>query len=188
MNRTRLSLAFFLAIFLGALPWTAIARPDGARSDRAGKRPEVFEAVVRCRAITETAARLQCYDTAAANLEQAANRRDVVVVDREQVREDRRRLFGLALPRLGIFGGGDDDGDDAEEVIRVVGVVASASQNGFGQWVIRLQDGAVWAQTDNNVLALRPRPGQKVVVNRGALGSYMMRVNNQPGLRVKRLL
>ena len=49
-----------------------------------------------------------------------------------------------------------------------------------------LQDGAVWVQIDNNTLALRPRPGQRVVINRGALGSFMMRVNSQPGIRVRR--
>ena len=110
----------------------------------------------------------------------------MVVVDRAQVRESRRRLFGLALPRLPIFGGGDDEDDD-EEVDHVEGVVASASQNGNGQWIVRLQDGAIWVQTDNNSLALRPRAGQPVVVNRGALGSYMMRVNRQPGIRVRRV-
>ena len=67
-------------------------------------------------------------------------------------------------------------------------MVASASQNGNGQWIVRLEDGATWTQTDNNPLALRPRPGQPVVINRAALGTYMMRVNRQPGIRVRRQL
>jgi hypothetical protein len=71
-------------------------------------------------------------------------------------------------------------------VTSVEGVIASASQDGLGHWVVALQDGAIWSQIDNNTLALRPRPGQRVVVNRGALGSFMMRVNNQPGIRVRR--
>ena len=121
------------------------------------QRPELFEALVRCRAVTDDAARLQCFDAAAAALDAAAERREVVVVDRAQVRESRRRLFGLALPRLPIFGGGDDDADDAEEIDHVEGVVASASQNGNGQWIVRLQDGAIWVQVDNSSLALRPR-------------------------------
>lgn len=148
-------------------------------------RAEAFEALVRCRAITDAAARLECFDTAAANLEAAAARRDVVVVDRAQVREGRRRLFGLALPRLPIFGGDDDE--DEDQVTTVEGVVASASQNGNGQWVIALQDGAVWAQSDSRPLALGPRAGQRVVINRAALGSFMMRVNNQPGVRARRI-
>jgi len=164
------------------------ALPGVASAQRAPQqRPELFEALVRCRSVTEESARLQCFDAAAAALDAAAERREVVVVDRAQVRESRRRLFGLALPRLPIFGGGgDDDEDDADEIDHVEGVVASASQNGNGQWIVRLQDGATWVQTDNNSLALRPRAGQPVVVNRGVMGSYMMRVNRQPGIRVRR--
>ena len=54
--------------------------------------------------------------------------------------------------------------------------------------MVRLADGSLWIQTDNHALALRPRAGQPVVINRAALGSYMMRVNNQPGVRVRRQL
>jgi len=170
------------AALLAAFPAVALAQAEPGQ-----QRPELFEALVRCRAVAEDAARLQCFDAAAAALEQAAARRDVVVVDRAQVRESRRRLFGLALPRLPIFGGGDgDDDDDDDEITRVEGVVASASQDGLGHWIVALQDGAVWSQTDNNQLALRPRSGQPVVIERGALGSYMMRVNRQPGIRVNR--
>jgi len=172
------------AAALAALPGVALAQAE----PRQQQRPELFEALVRCRAVTDDAARLRCFDAAAAALDAAAARREVVVVDRAQVRESRRRLFGLALPRLPIFGGGDDGDEDEDEVDHVEGVVASASQNGNGQWVVRLQDGATWVQTDNNALALRPRAGQPVVVNRGALGSYMMRVNRQPGIRVRRSL
>lgn len=154
------------------------------------RRPELFEALVHCRTIAEAAARLQCFDAAAAALEQAAARRDVVVVDRAQVRESRRRLFGLALPRLPIFGGGDNGHDnDDDEITTLEGVVASASQNGYGQWSVRLRDeGGLWVQVDHNVLAIDPRAGQAVVIRRGALGSYMMQVNRQPGIRVRRQL
>jgi hypothetical protein len=174
---------YLLAALLAAAPAAALAQRQPAPP-----RPEAFEALIRCRSVAEPAARLQCFDAAAAALQTAQERREVVVVDRAQVREGRRRLFGLALPRIPIFGGGDDDDDrnDADQVRTVEGVVASARQDELGHWVVALQDGAVWVQTDNNRLALRPRPGQRVVVNRAALGSYMMRVNNQPGIRVRR--
>ena len=68
----------------------------------------------------------------------------------------------------------------------VEGVVASASEDGLGHWVVALQDGAVLVQTDNNRLALRPRPGQPVIVNRAALGSFLMRITTSPGIRVRR--
>jgi hypothetical protein len=178
MTRTRLTLA---ALLLAGLPAALLAQQNDPPP-----RSQAFDALIRCRAIAEAAARLQCFDTAAAALEAAAARRDVVVVDRAQVREGRRRLFGLSLPRIPIFGGGDDEQNEADRVDMVEGVVASASQDSLGRWVIVLRDGAVWTQADQHPLALRPRPGQPIVIRRGALGSFMMRVNGQPGLRATR--
>jgi hypothetical protein len=172
-----------LALLLAGLPAAAAAQADQA----APQRPELFEALVRCRAIADDAARLQCFDSAAANLQAATERRDVVVVDRQQVRESRRRLFGLPLPSLPIFGGGDDD-DSADRIESIESTVVSAHQVGYGRWVVRLEDGSTWVQTDDNVVAGRPRTGQPVRVQRGALGSFMMRINNQPGIRVRREL
>jgi len=178
----------FAALFVALM--TAASAQRGERpAQRRLEQPALFQALVRCRAITEAAARLQCFDEAAAALAQAAERRDIVVVDRGQVRESRRRLFGLALPRLPIFGGGEDDGrPDPEEITQLEGTVASASQDSYGHWQVRLQDQSLWIQTDNNMLALRPRPGQPVLIRRAALGSYVMRVNGQPGIRVRRQL
>jgi hypothetical protein len=131
------------AAALLALP---AAAAFGQAADQAPQRPELFEALVRCRAIADDAARLQCFDGAAANLQQAAEQREIVVVDRQQVRESRRRLFGLALPRLPIFGGGDEEED---EIDSIESQVASASQIEFGRWLVRLEDGSTWVQTDN---------------------------------------
>jgi hypothetical protein len=174
----------FVALLLGLA-----AAAHAQRADRGGgqqQRPELFEALVRCRAVAEDGARLRCFDAAAAALEQAAARRDVVVVDRAQVRESRRRLFGLTIPRLPVFGGGDDGREDEEEVSTIEGVIASARQNDLGQWYIRLREGGLWVQTDHNLLALPPRAGGNVTINRGMMGSFMMRVGRQPGIRVRR--
>ena len=180
MSRHPLLIAAVVAASAGAVP--AAAQQQAATPQA---RPQAFEALVRCRSIADATARLQCFDAAAANLQQAAERRDVVVVDRQQIRESRRRLFGLPLPRLGIFG--DDEGDE-DEVRSIESTVASARQGAYGRWIVRLQDGSTWAQTDNHTLASSPRPGQPVRVERGALGSYRMRVNNQPAVRVQRQL
>jgi hypothetical protein len=181
MLRTLLILAAATAA-LAAAPSVAQQRPT------AQQRPELFEALIRCRTIADSAARLQCFDSAAANLQQAAERRDVVVVDRAQVRENRRRLFGLPLPNLGgIFGGGGD-GNDQDDVDFIESTVASAQQAAMGRWVLTLEDGSTWAQTDDLLVAARPRRGHRVRVERGALGSFRMRINGQPAIRVRRQL
>ena len=163
------------------------AVPSGAKTAKEQPRPEAFEALVRCRSIADADARLKCFDTASAGLQDAAERRELVVVDRKQVRETRRSLFGLDLPNLGLFGGDGADGEGPEEdqVKSVEGVVASAYRDADNRWVVKLEDGATWGQTDNKGL-LRPRPGTKVKIVRASLGTYMMRVGSQPGVRVKR--
>ncbi len=170
------------AVALIGVAALAVAKPTAAPP--AG-RPEAFDALVKCRAIAEDAARLHCFDEAAAALQQAAEKHDIVIVDRAQIRQTKRTLFGLELPRLSIFGGGE--GDKGEEVSQIDGVIASARDTG-GRWLVHLEDGSTWLQVDDNVIAIWPKAGQKVLIKRAALGSYMMRVNGQPGVRVKRQL
>jgi hypothetical protein len=151
------------------------------------ERPEAFEALVKCRGIADEKARLQCYDQAAAALQQAAERHDVVIVDRKQIRETRKTLFGLEIPRLKIFGGGRDD-DEGDEVKSIESTVVNAFPNENGQWVVHLEDGSTWVQTDHATIAITPRKGTKVTVVKAALGSYMMRIGKEPGVRARRQL
>ncbi|MEA3060699.1 MAG: hypothetical protein QOJ94_480 [Sphingomonadales bacterium] len=181
MNRLWVVAAAAMVVAGGA---GALAKPS--RPDTTRQRPEAFEALVRCRSVADEKQRLACYDGAAAALEQAADRHDLVVIDRKQVRETKRTLFGLELPRLSIFGGGNDDA--ADEVKEVEGVVQSAFQDGNGRWVVTLADGATWAQIDNQPIAVRPKAGQKVKIHRGAIGSYIMNINGQPGVKARRQL
>jgi hypothetical protein len=173
------------AIGLGAaLLVAASAAP--ARKPQPPEQPEAFQALIKCRAIADEKARLQCFDAAAAALEQASERHDLVIVDKKTIRETRRTLFGLEIPRLHLFGGGGDD--DAEEVKSIESTVVNAYTNENGQWVVRLEDGSTWVQTDHNVIAIVPKKGTKVKVVKASLGSYMMRIGNEPGLRARRQL
>jgi hypothetical protein len=181
MNRLWVVAAAAMMVAGGAGVLAKPSRPDTTR-----QRPETFEALVRCRSVADEKQRLACYDSAAAALEQAADRHDLVVIDRKQVRETKRTLFGLELPRLSIFGGGNDDA--ADEVKEVEGVVQTAFQDGNGRWVVTLADGATWAQIDNQPIAVRPKAGQKVKIHRGAIGSYIMNINGQPGVKARRQL
>lgn len=174
MTRKHLLTPCLIAIFLSA--------PAGAAIPPA-PQPEVFQAMLRCRSIADSANRLACFDKATAAFEQAATSRDVLVVDRAQIRQTRRSLFGLNLPNLSIFGGKNEH---EEEVTSIEGVIASAQQDGFGNWLVRLEDGGTWHQTDSRPLGKMPKRGAPVKINRGAMGSYMMRVDGQPGIRVKR--
>jgi hypothetical protein len=140
--------------------------------------------VTRCRTITDKEARLACFDDAVAKLDTAIDRRDVVVVDREHIRQTKKTLFGLSLPDLNLFGGGDKDVD---EISAIDGVVVGVRMDANSAWIVQLEGGATWRQTDSRPLARDPRPGSKVVIKKAALGSYMMRIDGQNGIRVRRV-
>lgn len=160
----------------------AMTTASGDAAKPAQKRAEAFDALIACRAIADQAEKFACLDRTSAVLEAAANAGDLVVVDRQQIRETKKTLFGFDLPNLGrVFG--DDKG---AEVQSVEGKIAAAHTDGDGRWVITLADGALWRQIDGNVLGRRPKPGMDVKINRAALGSYKMAVAGQPGIRVRR--
>ena len=169
-----------LALGLLLFPAVAVAAPK-----RATPPPEALEGVLRCRAITDEKERLACYDRNVATFETARANRELVVVDRKQIRDTKRSLFGLDLPSLSIFGGGDND--DIEEVNSIEGVVASAFADGEGRWVVRLQEGGTWRQIDSTLLGRNPRAGSKVRIQKASMGSFMMRIDSQPGVRARRV-
>jgi hypothetical protein len=175
-----------MRVLVMAVAAAALVAPAAlaAKEAKPQQRPEAFEALVRCRALTDDSARLRCFDSAAANLQQQAENRDLVVVDRKQMQETRRSLFGLDIPNLNPFGGGG--GADTEEIKSLDGVIRSATRDESGHWIVTLEDNSIWAQTDNYPFAVDPRRGHKVKIVKAAMGSYMMRVNGQPGVRAKR--
>lgn len=148
-----------------------------------GPPPAQVIAVLSCRTIADSAERLACYDRTAATLGNAVAKRDLVVFDRESVRKTKRGLFGFSIPDLGIFG----DDDKEVEIKQIDGVVASLGRNADGGFIFRLADGSRWTQMDGKPIALEPRGGDKVVIKKGVLGSYIMSIAGQPGVKVKRI-
>lgn len=151
-----------------------------AEPDQASRH---LDALGQCRTIAEATARATCYDRAYDALIAARDRKEVVVVDREAVREARRGLFGLNLPSLRLFGGDDDK---AEEISEIDSTVSGASQGSGGAWIITLADGARWRQIDDKFL-MPPKPGQSVNIRKGSFGAYFARVNGKNGVKVVRV-
>lgn len=142
--------------------------------------PQQIERLIGCRALTDPAQRLACFDRESASTADAIARQEIVAFDREKMQQTRRSLFGFSVPKLGIFD------NDKDEVDKIDGVIAGVGHTLDGVRV-RLQDESRWGQTDGKPIALEPRVGDKVVIKRGALGSYVMSVAGQPGVKVKRL-
>jgi hypothetical protein len=175
MPRSVLALSLFFAAV--AAPPAALAQP------KSEGRAQIFQELADCRKIADGAARLACYDKTAATLDQAEAKGDIVVVDREQARKVRRQAFGFSMPSISLF----EKGETQEELENVAGEVAAASVNGAGKWTIRLKDGAIWTQVDNNELHRTPKPGMPVKIRQAAMGSFLMSINNGGAFRVRRV-
>lgn len=147
-------------------------------------RSPLMQSLASCRALTDDAARLRCYDAAATALTDAATAGNVVVVDQQDLKQARKTLFGFSLPKLPFFGGDRSANDEQDEL---TAKIASAGPVGYGKWRIKLEDGALWETTEASGAIGNPRPGNEVKIKRGPLGSYMMRIAGQRGLRAKRV-
>lgn len=137
--------------------------------------------VTACRSIADNAARLACYDSAAAALDQAVTSKDLVVLSPGDVKQTRRSLFGFALPKLPFLG----DKDQEEEEITTK--LKSARSMGYGKWRLVLEDGAVWETTESNRDEVTPGPGTSVRIKRGVLGSYMINIDGTHGVKARRV-
>lgn len=143
--------------------------------------PPVVSELVACRAIADASARLDCYDAKAGALDNAVASKDLVVMSREAVNETRRGLFGFSLPRLGLFRSDDDDAEPIKDLTSTVTAVSGSN----GRWIVTLEDGAVWEQTDGDFVK-RPKQGQTIRIERAALGSFTGRVDEGKAFRIKR--
>jgi hypothetical protein len=158
----------------------AAATSAAARSPIPGGTPAIVQGLLACRAIADPAQRLACYDRQSSAVATAIDKKDLVVIDKERATEARRSVFGFSVPSFaGLLGGGDLN--QIEETVSAVG------QNAEGGLIVKLADGSMWSQTDDTPVALEPRRGDKVVVKRGALGSYFVKVGGQPGFKAKRI-
>ena len=166
-----------------------LVRGDFAIGKAADAPPEnpIVTQLIQCRSITADAERLACYDRQVAALSQAVQSSEVVVVDREQVDRTRRRLFGFSLPNLDFLGRRRAGSHEAEELQEITATIASARQDGYGRWQIRLEDGAKWRQIDDTVLGRDLHSGMQVTIRRAMLGAYRVSIAGGPGFKALRV-
>jgi len=163
----------------------ALVAATGAQAQRKTaevRTPVQIERLMACRTVASAEERLACFDRETAAMSAAIASKDLVFVDRERARAASRSLFGFSIPNFGGLFGGDEN-----EVKQIESTVTKAGRNADGGWIFYLADGSVWTQTDDWPLGLPPERGDKVVVSRGLLGSFRLRLNKQPEIKVKRI-
>lgn len=167
-----------------ALSGSAASAKDGREDGRAPPRSAATAKLAACRAITADAERLACYDREVAAFDVAVRDRKVAVIDQEDIRKTKRTLFGIALPSIKLFGDADKD---EPEIRQVVGVIKATRQGEGGRIVFTLEDGAVWAQTDDYPVFHAVKPGQKVTIKKASFTSYFADFEKAVTVRAKRL-
>lgn len=174
VHRTILTSFFALSVILFQIDPSYAGEPP---AQRAAEMQRLFA----CRIMTENAARLACYDAAAESLDVAERQGEIVVVERERVLEARRALFGFSLPGLpSLLNGQTEQLDQVETTLERATYVPNSG------WTFYLADGSIWRQIDSTSLQFRATAGLPVRIRRAAMGSYFLKVSDNPAVRAKR--
>jgi hypothetical protein len=171
----------FTALALGI---AATAAPAPANVEISGS--QLVKTVQNCQSIRDNGARLACYDRSVATLTAADARGDVTVMDREQMRQAHRSLFGFSLPNLPFFSGSKDK-EVQQEPKQLASTLASFRDIGNGFFRFTIADPAsTWESTEaSNVFD--PKIGAKVIIERGAIGSYFAEIGGNRAVRARRI-
>jgi hypothetical protein len=145
--------------------------------------PGSVQRLLDCRSTAEVPARAACYDAAVDEFARLVASGEVLVVDKERVAAVKRQAFGFSLPSLNFF----ERGDKPTQLEEITAVASRAYRQGDGRWAVELEDGAVWAQTDDERMDHDPHAGSKVQINKAALSSFFMMIDGQRSLRARRI-
>ena len=175
----RVIISLGLIAALAATPAAAKrSQPDAAMSP-------YLNALDQCRQIPDGTQRLACYDRTAPALVTASKSGEINIVDRGQLREARRSLFGFQMPKLPFFAGDQSAGDTPSTL---ESTIKAAGDIGNGFYRIIINDGnAVWETTESSMSLREPRAGQKISISRGPMGSYFLHINGQRGVKGRRV-
>ncbi len=172
----------------GLIPVLLLSVATAASAEEKREQPILFRNLLDCRAIADNAERLACYDRSVGAIQTAQEKKDIVVVDRKEIRETRKSLFGFTLPKIGLFGGGKDEEEEKGEdaVTELESKVAAARMVRGGAWSLQLDGtGGTWETLSD--LQSEPRVGDKVRIKKASLGSYLGQVGINRGVRFRRV-
>lgn len=181
MSSTRASI---LAIAVASLALSAM--PAVAQADRGA----VLNILVECAKIDDPTARLACYDN---------NIRNAGGTVRTTIPGQVRGVVGGSAPieTQGPQGFGYEDVRSADparfqlrpgQLQEIHPKVQSVAERGPGLYLVTLDDGAQWMFAEGVTSQFRlPRRGDEIEIERGSLGSFLMRIDGQPAVPVRRL-
>jgi hypothetical protein len=169
-------LKLFRAIAMAAIMAAAFVSVAAAQTSAAPEMRDLRRGVQDCAGVTDSTARLACYDQLAVDVN-AAPSTFMVPIDRERVQTLQRESFGFNLPSLSRllpdFSSHDDDNNAPAEVESLQLQVDRVINRPDGTHRFVMNNGQTWVQVEaqraNNV-----RTGDTVTVRRAMLGSFLL--------------
>lgn len=173
-----LRLTFKTALALSVI--TTLGAPSIAHA-QAAKSVDDFTA---CRAITDPAERLACYDRDAATIVDAQEKGELLIIDQEKAEEIEKENFGFNMPSLPKFTLPKKDRSSETEIMTISEYKVRAN----GRYVFTMANGQVWEQIDGYVNRAPKGAGQTLNIRPASMGSFLAQINGRgAGLRVKRI-
>lgn len=140
-----------------------------AQPSAAADRAPAYQALLACRALTDAAARLACFDEKVDRLAEAERKAEVVVVEPSAVTAGGSVRYAPIVPKI--------------ETLDTT--VTKAVRSPDRKWVLTFADGGRWRQVDERELARWPTAGSKVHVRTAAAGSYLVNLDGQTAIRME---
>ncbi|MGW8141022.1 hypothetical protein [Sphingomonas zeae] len=172
------------SIFVMLLTSTALGAGPALAQEAAdtGQSALLIDKITACRTIGDAQRRLACFDQTATELAKARSDRQMVVLDRGEVRQKRQSLFGLRLPEMQLFG---RDEAKEPEIREIRSKVVKLTPYGRDQWTVWLETGGVWRTTEK--ARFDPEVGQSVRIFKAAMGSFRASFDNNLAVRIERV-
>ena len=114
-----------VTIVLGAT-LAATANPSQAEPQGNVPAPAAYTQLVNCKGVVDNAARLACYDQAVDTLSRTTESGETIVIDKAQVRQVKRGLFGFSVPQVGFLEPRDKSAADIKSEQSLTSKVVSA--------------------------------------------------------------
>ena len=149
----------------GALALGLLATPLAAADTEPRAAAQLIRQLITCRALSEQQQRLACFDQATARLAEVTSKRDLVLVERDQVAP---RNVGTPRPTR------------VPPSPTYDGVIASVAATGYQTYLMRMVDGHAWRISE---VGDPPAAREPVHIVRGVLGSSMAQIGGRRGVR-----
>ena len=147
-----------------------------------------------CAAIDDPVERLSCYDTLTGRLPADTHKANIKVPDAVDPVTPGAEAVKPAVTSVepkydaeALFGLTEKQKPKEEKLDELQIRWTKRKKDGFGKWVITLENGQVWQQTDSRRFSFVD-PEHRVVIYPGVLGSFFMgEPERKNGIRVKRI-